>query len=62
MIRALGIGLMMAGALTFLFPGFNGILFEGTTLTPGEGQILTAVLCVGGLILLALAGSGKITR
>jgi hypothetical protein len=54
-----GIGLIVAGALSYLFPGFNGFLFERSNVTTGEGQIVGAILFVGGLILVALAQKSK---
>jgi hypothetical protein len=53
-MRQAGFGLLAAGACSFLFPGFNGVLFERSNVTTGEGQILGAILFVGGLILLAM--------
>lgn len=49
-----GYVLIVAGVTSFLFPGFNGVLVERSEVTTGEGQILGAVLIVGGLILLSL--------
>lgn len=49
-----GFVLIVAGITSFLFPGFNGLLVERSQVSTGEGQILGAVLIVGGLILLNL--------
>lgn len=41
-------------ALVWFFPGFNGILFEPSNVSVGEGHILSAVIFVGGLVVLLL--------
>ena len=53
-MRRAGFALIAAGICSYLFPGFNGVLFERSNVTTGEGQMLGAVLFVGGLILLAM--------
>jgi hypothetical protein len=58
-MQQLGIGLTVAGVVSFLFPGFNGMFFERSSITAGDGQIVGAILIVGGLILIALARKSK---
>ena len=38
----------------WFFPGFNGILFSPSDVSVGEGRILSAVIFVGGLVVLLL--------
>lgn len=58
-MQQIGIELTVAGVVSYLFPGFNGIFFERSNITTGEGQIVGAILVVGGLILVALARKSK---
>ncbi len=58
-MQQIGIDLIVAGICSYLFPGFNGILFERSNISTGEGQIVGAILVVGGLILIALTRKSK---
>lgn len=58
-MQAIGIGLIIGGIGSYFFPGFNGFFFEPSNMTTGEGQILGAVLFVGGLILIAIDRKSK---
>lgn len=58
-MRGLGIALIVAGALSWFFPGFNGFFFERSNISSGEGQIIGAILTVGGLILIALSNRSE---
>ena len=51
---ALGVILVAGGIISFIVPGFNGILFERSNVSAGDGQIIGAILVVGGLILIAI--------
>jgi hypothetical protein len=53
-MREVGVVLIFAGIISYLFPGFNGVLFERSNMSVGEAHILGAVLFVGGLILIAI--------
>jgi hypothetical protein len=58
-MQQIGIGLIIGGIGSYPFPGFNGIFFDRSNITTGEGQILGAILFVGGLILVAIARKSK---
>lgn len=60
MKRSIAIGLIIAGALMWFDPGFNGFLFERSSIDIGTGRIISAILLVGGVLLLFLPeGSTK---
>jgi hypothetical protein len=50
-MKSFAITLFFLAAVTWFFPGFNGILFEASNVSPGEGHILAAIFFVGGLVL-----------
>ena len=53
-MQSLGVGLMAAGVSEWFWPGYNGAFLKASHFTPGEGQILAAVLFIGGAILFSL--------
>lgn len=49
--RPLAIGLIIAGAMSWWRPGFNGVFFDASLISDGDGRIAAAIFIVGGLIL-----------
>jgi hypothetical protein len=51
MNRPLAIGLIVAAAFQWFFPGWNGVYFDASNVTAGEARIIAAIFFVGGLLL-----------
>lgn len=51
MRRALAVGFGVSGILSWYMPGFGGLFATPAAVTPGEGQIVGAVLVVGAALL-----------
>jgi hypothetical protein len=43
--------LFIAGACSWLFPGWNGFLFAASDVSAGQGETIGAILIVGALVL-----------
>jgi hypothetical protein len=51
MNKGIAIGFLIAGALCWYLPGFNGVFFLPSDISVGESRIIAAILVVGGAIL-----------
>jgi hypothetical protein len=50
MNSGISVGLFVAGLMAWMFPGFNGFLFEPSQVSAGETRILVTVFFVGAVI------------
>ena len=50
MNRAIAIGFVGAGMISWFLPGFNGYLFEPSVISAGDGRIVGAIFLVGAAI------------
>jgi hypothetical protein len=51
MKRYVAIGMLIAGAGSWYWPGFNGVFSAPADITTGDGRIIGAILLVGAAIL-----------
>lgn len=45
--RIVSAGLLVAGLTSWITPGFNGLAFDASDVSSGEGQIVGAIFMVG---------------
>jgi hypothetical protein len=51
MKKSIAIGFVVAGAMNWFLPGFNGMFFEPSAISVGESRIIAALFLIGGAIL-----------
>jgi hypothetical protein len=51
MNRVISIGFIVAGIMSYFWPGFNGYFFPPSEISAGDGRIVASILLVGAAIL-----------